>query len=265
MMTTGQAPRRHRERDSRRIARDTQVLLTGRQLLRVPRHAFVASLGTRPPAIAARCEKQMAKESLKTASGPPCVALLLVVGATLFTGTAAAGQEPLISFGEPVMTVRVDNVAEIWPANLRLAESRAADAFRQIGVHVLWVHIDADIYPHVATMFTLVLAVEPNRGGEWLHQDVLGFASPQAHRAWVFWDQIDKLKARWPSTAIVLGDVMAHELGHLLLPSRAHSNVGVMRPDVDKGFRSTETFTKRQARQIVIQLQQTSTVAEGNH
>ena len=190
--------------------------------------------------------------------------VLIVVVTNVMRIAARANQQPSTTSGEPTMTVRVDNVAGIWPDNLRVAENRAADVFRQIGVHVVWVDGQMGLHPQNTAMFTLVLVIDPNRSADWLHQDVLGFASPQAHRAWVFWDRIDELKYRSHPVAFVLGDVMAHELGHLLLPSTAHSLVGIMRPNIDKAFRATETFTKLQARAILIRLQQIRTLAELN-
>ena len=46
--------------------------------------------------------------------------------------------------------------------------------------------------------------------------------------------------------AITLGDVMAHELGHLILPP-GHSNAGIMRPTVNMRSRGVETFTEDEA------------------
>ena len=46
-----------------------------------------------------------------------------------------------------------------------------------------------------------------------------------------------------------LGDVMAHELGHLMLPP-GHSNVGIMRPDINMTSRRLETFTDVEAAHI---------------
>jgi len=48
--------------------------------------------------------------------------------------------------------------------------------------------------------------------------------------------------------------VIAHELGHLMLPSLRHSARGIMRSGVDVHPRALETFTDPQARQIVSRL-----------
>ena len=49
-----------------------------------------------------------------------------------------------------------------------------------------------------------------------------------------------------------LGHVIAHEIGHLLLPTRAHSPSGIMKAGLD-GERAAQGalfFTREQARQI---------------
>jgi hypothetical protein len=46
----------------------------------------------------------------------------------------------------------------------------------------------------------------------------------------VFFDQAMELHATWSvALAEILGTVIAHELGHLLLGSNSHSGVGIMR------------------------------------
>ena len=46
----------------------------------------------------------------------------------------------------------------------------------------------------------------------------------------VFYDSVKKLHEEWPTrTPILLGHVIAHEIGHLLLGTNAHSWMGIMR------------------------------------
>jgi hypothetical protein len=49
---------------------------------------------------------------------------------------------------------------------------------------------------------------------------------------------------------------MAHELGHLMLPSPGHSPDGIMRRGVDIEIGPVETFTTSQAREILFRLRQ---------
>jgi hypothetical protein len=53
---------------------------------------------------------------------------------------------------------------------------------------------------------------------------------------------------RHPGT--LLGTVIAHEIGHLLLPERGHSTVGLMRADVELRSLMPPEFTSRQSAAI---------------
>jgi hypothetical protein len=55
------------------------------------------------------------------------------------------------------------------------------------------------------------------------------FSQSQRWGAGIFCDRIAELNSRSPqSLPTILGDVMAYELGHLLLPAPGHSLSGIM-------------------------------------
>ncbi len=76
----------------------------------------------------------------------------------------------------------------------------------------------------------------------------------------VFYPSVEKLYTEGgTSLSRVLGHVMAHEIGHLLLGTNSHSPLGIMRPHWQKDeLRSmgmgTLLFTPQQAKQIGIRL-----------
>jgi hypothetical protein len=91
-------------------------------------------------------------------------------------------------------------------------------------------------------------------------EDAIGMAATtptdNGRIAYVFYDrlQIDPLQSD-DSNVAALAFVMAHEIGHLLLPYGSHSETGVMRGRWDrKTFRRLEVqrlrFTPLQGRQI---------------
>jgi len=191
-----------------------------------------------------------------------------VADATLQTPliVRAGEKSPIIDPQRMTLVIRVNNVVGIEAGLLQFAEVRATDVFSQIGVQLRWVDAATLVREHIDPMCTLALVnVHQNPGPYSDVQDALGYAAPQLHRAWIFWDRIIALNSRSTSLAIVLGDAIAHELGHLMLPTRAHSAEGIMRPNVEFRFRSTETFTKSQARDILKGLEQTCTVTDSNH
>src|SRR5262245_55157718 len=156
----------------------------------------------------------------------------------------------------PIAVVRLDNVALVRSDYLDFAESRAAEVFSRIGVRVTWIDEEMAFREHLRPPFTVVLI---NSGVQLRARpavvEALGFADPSVSRAHVIYDRVEALTARSQrSAASLLGDVIAHELGHLMLPSLRHSARGIMRSGVDVHPRALETFTDPQARQIVSRL-----------
>src|SRR4030095_8991182 len=179
-------------------------------------------------------------------------AAILVVLFALSAVDTVASEEP----NTPTAIVRLDNVALVRADDLDFAESRAAEVFSRIGVRVTWIDEETAVREHLRPPFTIVLI---NSGVQLQARpavvDALGFADPGVSRAHVIYDRVEALTARSQrSAASLLGDVIAHELGHLMLPSPRHSARGIMRSGVEVHTRSLETFTDPQAKQIVSRL-----------
>ena len=178
-------------------------------------------------------------------------AFLVVLFAMAAADASAAGQTDA-----PAVVVRLDNIALAPVDYLDFAESRAADVFSRIGVRVTWIDEETAFREHLRPPFTVVLITS---GAQLLARpsvvDALGFADPGVARAHVIYDRVEALTARSQrSAASLLGDVIAHELGHLMLPSPRHSARGIMRSGVDVQTHPLETFTEPQAKQIVSRL-----------
>jgi hypothetical protein len=179
------------------------------------------------------------------------MAAILVVLFALSAVDAEASQQ----LDMPTAIVRLDNVALVPADSLHFAESRAAEIFSRIGVRVTWIDEDTAFRQHLRPPFTVVVI---NSGVQLIAPalvDALGFADPGVSRAHVIYDRVEALSARSQlSPASLLGDVIAHELGHLMLPSPRHSRRGIMRSGAETHVRALETFTDREARQIVSRL-----------
>src|SRR5919201_1172762 len=132
----------------------------------------------------------------------------------------------------PTAVVRVDNLAEVPSDDLGFAESRAAEVFSRIGARVTWIDEETAFREHRRPPFTVVLiksnGLPPARAGVVI--EALGFADPGVSRAHVLYDRVEALTARSQrNPAGILGDVLAHELGHLMLRGTKHSPRGIMR------------------------------------
>ena len=175
---------------------------------------------------------------------------------SLFILSAAA-------WGEARITVRIVNSAV--PVRMRLAGQRlAAEILRSAGVEADWVDCSGGLASRCAG---------PLRRGEfWLHLvDALpprklsgsaGFAvlypaaGGREGYAGVFYPRVIQAANQEDfDPAIVLGATIAHEIGHVLLGSKAHSPSGVMRSrlrrtEFEAALRGALRFTSQEAEMI---------------
>jgi hypothetical protein len=205
----------------------------------------------------------MTKTTRRRAAG-----VAVVVAVLEWTSGAAATEsgarsimaESLGTDGRPTAVVRVDNEAAVSAGELESAEGRAEDVFRRIGIRVTWVDKETAIREDIRAPYTVVVMVagrwHDHGGQQRLVDDALGLASPVAHRAYVYYDRVMAMQVESRrSIGSTLGDVIAHELGHLLLPPPSHSSTGIMRTNIS--FEPLiETFNGVQARQVRSRLRQ---------
>jgi len=140
----------------------------------------------------------------------------------------------------PAITVSVYDDIRLPPRVLADAEREATRIYERAGVPILWIscamssdahtdlrcreqpspmHLNVRIVPHAVTASDSVFGVA------FLSEEGTGVYTD------VFYDSIEKLdQDSHIGSARVLGHVMAHELGHLILGSNAHSYWGVMCP-----------------------------------
>ena len=184
------------------------------------------------------------------------------------TPAASKVKEPLrLKF-----TVRVYNHARVPGETLERAKAEAAAVFRNIRVGTAWVDCalpgtklpnDPGCNPrHGPT--DLVLRIVPRSMTEryGFRRGVLGFAlntkkSRFGFAAYLFFDRLQGLPG-WRSAAerpVILGHLIAHEIGHLLLGYQKHSLAGLMRPGWDRkqllqAVNGTLNFSSREAKRI---------------
>jgi hypothetical protein len=162
-----------------------------------------------------------------------------------------------------VVTVAVHNNASVSASTLAQAERMAGTIFRQAGVEVVWANCDlpaeeAQIASscHV-TEFPRHLQLSIARRSKDLTESILGvsFLAEDGSGCYsdVFLEPTEELheKLHVINLATLLGHVVAHEIGHLLLGSNSHSDAGIMRPhwderDLANASKGELLFTQRQ-------------------
>ncbi len=120
----------------------------------------------------------------------------------------------------------------------REAQSVASEIFLAAGVKVLW--IDSPRQSTWPRRFwpTVILVSAPPAQAR-LHEYAMGSVpmnlSKSATIAYVFYARVQDLARQIDiTTAVVLGHVMAHEIGHVLLGRGSHSSAEIMRAEWDR-------------------------------
>jgi hypothetical protein len=123
---------------------------------------------------------------------------------------------------------------------LAAAEDQAREIFRRAGVETVWLNCSPKLekveprscYFSDSTHLTLKIIPHAMNAQVRNRIDVLGTAYPDeqgaTYFAYVFYDRIQELAQRLRLGHALLADVMAHEIGHLLLGSTSHSAGGIM-------------------------------------
>jgi hypothetical protein len=164
----------------------------------------------------------------------------LILYLRAFSAKAEDGRPP-----ELVVSVAVHNNAGVSASTLAQAERMASEIFKQAGVDVVWANCDLPAEEgqiasscHV-TEFPRHLQLSIARRSKNLTESVLGvsFLAEDGSGCYsdVFLEPAEELheKLRVINLGTLLGHVVAHEIGHLLLGTNSHSDTGIMRPHWD--------------------------------
>lgn len=141
----------------------------------------------------------------------------------------------------PVVRIRILDYAQIPNEAIARAQERVTDIYSAIGVHAQWQRTVRPLetsrgratVPDARELFVIVVTPDMSRRQN-VAPDVVGAAivSPLdgGRVAYVLFDRIALVaKASGSSTTDIMGVVIAHEVGHLMLPHGSHSNGGLMR------------------------------------
>jgi hypothetical protein len=145
---------------------------------------------------------------------------------------------PAVAATSSKITVMVNNNADVEPALLRSAEAAVARVFRAASIEIAWINcqeVDAATVPRCRSApgpSQFMLQIVPT--GKTSRDSVFGLSflgeNGRGKYCDVFFNRIEYAHRQFGAdTAQLLGAVAAHELGHLLLGSNAHSRSGIMK------------------------------------
>jgi hypothetical protein len=157
---------------------------------------------------------------------------------------------------QPRLAVSIQNQPGVSPDTLAEASRHVIRVYAAAGIEVLW-H-DYPTPPADADFaVTLIITTRPP-SLKGVATKILGIAASVETRcgrvAWALWHHITAFaEAQGRAPGLVLGYVIAHEIGHLLMPPPSHSENGLMRAtwraaDLDDAERDRLRFTHKEAR-----------------
>ena len=181
------------------------------------------------------------------------IGAIAALGLTGAERTASADQRPL------TITLSVRDTAQVPDDVLARAQLEATKIYRQAGIQTVWLPPSSplgDTGPDCARFIIAILSRDQapllnpalTRGSVGV---ALSSPTKRGHIAYVFYRRVQDLTGgNGLNLAPVLGIAMAHEIGHLLLPQKAHSQTGLMRSswtkaDLRLAQRSQLFFTAR--------------------
>ena len=173
-------------------------------------------------------------------------------------GRASANDEPIAATGqrETTIVVHVANYAALSSHVLAGARARVAKVYEGIGVRTVWVESEDTVRPrqdgrlHLTVILLSRDMAEKKISAQRIADHVLGQAHLASGRAYIFCDRIAAAHGAPTLLSLPLGNVIAHEMGHLLLRENSHSHNGLMRANVDLHAIQLQNFDQSQANTI---------------
>jgi hypothetical protein len=175
------------------------------------------------------------------------------------------------------IVVSVFNRAGVDQATVLGAEKTAAKIYKQVRVAIVWKNCRTQAEPELdpceptTDRGQLVLNIEHRLRTATADAYGVAFLGDDGWGKFcdVFYDRILELHhGGRASEATILGIVVAHELGHLLLGSHSHSDTGIMRPQwQSRDFLTSEfatNFSRQQGQKMCDRLAQVTLMARAS-
>jgi len=157
--------------------------------------------------------------------------------------------------------LRVENPAAVPGGILGGAQSDATRIFRQAGIDIVWLKPGDPECSNGGRVIRVVLPslknVDQYLQWERVNKNALGDANATASLIHIFWERLAVSAARHGrDEAGLLGVVLAHEIGHVLLPGAGHSATGIMQASVEIRMLAPLRFTVQQSEEMRRHLRQ---------
>ena len=193
-----------------------------------------------------------------TKTGRKATAALMAALTMMVAGRASAQDEPIAAtdLRETTIVLHVANYAALSRHVLDGAKARVTKVYEVIGVRTEWVDsAETVIQLHDGRLHLTVILLSRDMAQKKIAAGrisdyVLGQAHLASRRAYIFCDRIAAVPGAPTMFSISLGNVIAHEMGHLVLRANRHSPDGIMRANVDLHAMDLQGFNKSQASSI---------------
>ena len=150
----------------------------------------------------------------------------------------------------PAIRLQMDDDADVPVAILKKSQDEVARVFAAVGVGVEW----TETAPTITVRIVTSALAHAGR-----YSSVMGVAlrRPSGATAQIFLKQVQDFARTYDGdVSILLAYVIAHEIGHLLLPRMPHSPTGLMKGDwgralVREAAAGSLTFTDAQIQRLL--------------
>lgn len=173
----------------------------------------------------------------------PFVAVLMLVGL-----------RPVLAAGQTVV-IQVENDARIPATDLAQVERLVESSYLSIGVRMIWEHgeVPLDDPRGLRVHVRLLSRTRADRKitTERIRGDVLGQTNRPARIVYIFCNRIVEASVKYSKEYTrILGFVVAHELGHVLLPAGSHSDAAMMNGRTNLWAKPSYDFTPEEGAAI---------------
>jgi hypothetical protein len=185
---------------------------------------------------------------------------------TLWAGAVAAQRSPAAF--QPQITVRIQDQVRHSAKDLERAKAYVKDDFRQVGIKVNWLDctpVNGEVNPVCLVLLgpdeiDIRIVSRLPQDPKSIDPDALAWTFRLTRFGGsgyvsVFWNRIEYTASnRGASHAFVLGHVMTHGIGSLLLPMRASTLEATLRIDDKNWLRATHNLSEFTSDQIAAML-----------